>query len=84
MGSLSEAAKQCGISKKVLVKISELSAKKGGKDSRKAEGFDDEFTRQEKRFLNRALKEIIIRVAQVAADDSQRHPQITMADLPPL
>ncbi len=83
-GSLSEAVRQCGISKKVLVKVSELSAKKGGKDARKAEGFGVEFTRQEKRFLNRALKEIIIRAAQVAADDTQCHPQITMADLPPL
>ena len=83
-GSFSEAARQCGISKKVLVKISELSAKKGGKDARKAEGFGVEFTRQEKRFLKKALKEIIIRAAQVAADDSQSLPQITMADLPSL
>ena len=83
-GSISEAARQCGISKKVLVKISELSAKKGGKDSRKAEGFDEEFTNQERRFLKEALRKIIIRAAQVAADDSQCLPQITMADLPKL
>ena len=83
-GSLSEAARQCGISKKILVTVSELSATKGGEDARKAPGFDAEFTREEKRFLKRALKEIIIRAAQMAADDSQRHPQITMADLPSL
>ena len=83
-GSLSAAAKACGISRNVLKEIKKLSSNKGGEDSRKAEGFDDEFTRQEKRFLNRALKEVIIRAAQVAADDSQRQPQITMADLPSL
>ena len=83
-GPLSEAAKECGISKRVLDTISELAAKKGGKDARKAEGFGVEFTRQEKRFLNLAIPKIIIRTAQVAADDSQRHPQITMADLPSL
>ena len=83
-GPLSEAARQCGISKKVLVKISELSARKGGKDARKAAGFGVEFTRQEKRFLNLAIPKIIFRAAQVAADDSQRHPLITMADLPKL
>ena len=83
-GSLSAAAKACGISRNVLKEIKKLSSNKGGEDSRKAEGFDEEFTKQEKRFLNRALKEIIIRAAQVAADDSQRLPQITMADLPSL
>ncbi len=83
-GSLSEAARQCGISKRILNRVSELAAKKGGEDARKAEGFGVEFTRQEKRFLKKAVKEIIIRAAQVAADSSQRHPQITMADLPPL
>ena len=83
-GSIPEAARQCGISKRVLFKISELAATKGGKEARKAEGFDVEFTRQEKRFLDGALKEIIIRAAQVAADGSQRQPQITMADLPRL
>ena len=83
-GSLSEAAKKCGVSKNVLVKIRALSSTKGGEDARKAAGADKEFTRKEKRFLNQAVEEIIIRVAQVAADDSQRHPQITMAVLPPL
>ena len=83
-GSLSEAAKKCGVSKNVLVKIRALSSTKGGEDARKAAGADKEFTRKEKRFLNQAVEEIIIRVAQVAADDSQRLPQITMKDLPSL
>ena len=84
-GNLSAAAKKCGVSNNVLVKIRSLSSKKGGVDeARKAIGADDEFTNQERRFLKTALRKIIIRAAQVAADDSQRQPQITMADLPSL
>ena len=83
-GGRPAAAKKCGISKDVLDTIGRLSATKGGDDARKAAGADEEFTRQEKRFLNQAVEEIIVRTAQVAADDSQLHPQITMADLPSL
>lgn len=81
-GSFSEAARKCGVSRNVLVKIRSLSSTKGGEDARKAAGTDREFTNEEKRFLQEAVEEIIIRAAQVAADDSQRHPPITMADLP--
>lgn len=83
-GGRKEAARKCGISKKVLDKIATLATDKGGADARKAAGADDEYTNEEKRFLNQAVIEVIIRAAQVAADDSQRHPQITMADLPRL
>lgn len=83
-GGIPAAAKACGISKNVLVKIRSLSSNKGGEDARKARGADDEYTDEEKRFLTEALKKIIIRVAQVAADDNQRQPLITMADLPKL
>ncbi len=83
-GALSAAAKKCGISRKVLETIKRLSSTKGGNDARKAAGVDEEFTRQEKRFLKKAVEEIIIRAALVAFDDRQRHPQITMADLPKL
>ena len=57
---------KCGVSKKIFNKIATLASEKGGDDARKAKGADDEFTDQERRFLNRALKEIIIRAAQVA------------------
>lgn len=83
-GDLTEAAKRCGISRNVLKTVKKLSSTKGGEDARKAAGSDDEFTRQEKRFLNQAVREVILRAAQVAADDSQSIPQITMADLPSL
>ncbi len=83
-GGRSVAAQACGISSSILKEIKKLSSNKGGKDSRKDEGFDADLTREEKRCLDRALKEVIIRAAQVAADGSQRQPQITMADLPRL
>ena len=83
-GSLSAAATKCGISRKVLETIKRLSSTKGGKDARKAAGADQEFTRQEKRFMKEAVEEVIIRTAQMAFDDSQILPQITMADLPKL
>ena len=75
------AAKACGISRKILDKIGNLTSNKGGNEARKAIGADIEYTNQERRFLRAALKEIIIRAAQVAADDSQRCPKITMANL---
>lgn len=83
-GSRKEAARKCGVSKKVLDKIATLATDKGGEDARKAAGADDEYTNQERRFLNQAVVEVIIRTAQVAADASQNIPQITMADLPSL
>ena len=83
-GGRPAAARKCGISKPVLDTIGRLTSTKGGEDARKAIGADDEFTSQEKRFLKEAVEEIIIRVAQVAADGRQRCPQITMKDLPSL
>ena len=83
-GGRSAAAKKCGISNSVLDTIGRLASTKGGAVARKAIGADDEFTNQEKRFLNLAIPKIIFRAAQVAADDSQRHPQSTMKDLPKL
>lgn len=80
-GDLAAAAKACGVSRGVLKEIKALSSYKGGEASRKADGFDKEFTREEKRFLNLAIPKIILRVAQVAADNSQRHPKITKGNL---
>lgn len=80
-GNLHAAAKGYGISRSVLEEVKKLSSYKGGEDARKVDGFDVEYTSEEERFLDRALKEIIIRAAQVAADDCQHLPLITKADL---
>ena len=76
-----EAAEKYSIHEDVLGKIGDLSAK-GGPIGRK--GGTVSLTEREKRWLKESVKKIIYRAAQVAADDSQRQPQITMADLPSL
>ncbi len=74
-----EAAAKNRIHEDVLDKIGHLSAM-GGPIGRK--GGTVSLTEQEKGWLRESVKKIIYRAAQVAADDSQRLPQITMADLP--
>ena len=76
-----EAAEKYRIHKEVLGKIGHLS-EKGGPIGRK--GGTVSLTEREKRWLGESVKKIIYRAAQVAADDSQHLPQITMADLPKL
>jgi len=83
-GGRKNAARKCGVSEEVLNEIGRLSSTKGGEDARKAAGADDEYTDQERRFLIQAVTDVIFRAAQVAADDSQSLPQITLADLPRL
>lgn len=83
-GGRAGAAKKCDVSGNVLGKIATLASEKGGEGARKAVGADHEFTNAERRFLKKAVAEVIIRAAQVAADDSQPLSQITMADLPKL
>ena len=78
------AAKKCRVSMNVIKKIATLASIKGGEDARKAEGSDDDFTTQEKQFLKKAIAEFIFRAAQVAADDTQPLPKITMSNLPKL
>jgi len=76
-----EAAEKYRLHKDVLNKIGHLSAR-GGPIGRK--GGTVSLTEREKRWLGESVKKIIYRAAQVAADDSQHLPQITMADLPSL
>ena len=83
-GSRKEASPKYRISGKVLCKVSKLSSYKGGSDARKADAVSNELTELEKRFLDQAIVEIIFRVAQVAADENQCLPKITLSDLPSL
>ena len=76
-----EAAEKYSIHEDVLNEIGHLSAK-GGPIGRKVGTVS--LTEREKRWLKESVKKIIYRAAQVAADDSQRLPQITMTDLPSL
>ena len=70
------------IERKVLDRVGELSAKKGGHLARKAEGRSDPFTKEETRFIEAAVAAFTRRVAEKAANPNGSLPVITMADLP--
>ena len=78
------AAGHYGIDEPVLGKLGELTSEKGGAGARKAQGVPLEYTSNEARFLEEAVKAIIRRAAEVAHDPNARRPPITMSDLPPI
>ena len=55
------------ISVEVQTKVSALSSEKGGNEARKAEGLQQEFTNEEKKFLLTAVQSFTRRVAERAA-----------------
>ena len=78
------AATTYEIDKKVLNRVGDLTANKGGKTAaRKADGIADNLTSQESRFLEEAVKSIIRRMAEVAHDPQKHYPKIRLSDLPP-
>ena len=79
-----KAACEYSIDVEVLDKVGCLTANKGGPETaRKAEGIDTELTSQDSLFLKEAVKAMIRRVAEVAANPNGSFKQITQADLPP-
>ena len=83
-GSRAAAAKLYNVDKRILDKIGELSAQRGGTEARKAGGVATEFSSEERHFLDRALKTIIRRVAQRELTPKDDLPQISWSDLPPI
>ncbi len=83
-GSRAAAARIYNIDKRILDKIGELSAHRGGTEARKADGVATEFSSEERHFLDRALKTIIRRVAQRELTPKGDLPQISWSDLPPI
>ena len=82
-GSEKQTAQTCGISRKVLRKIRDLSTNKGGAAAaRKASGLQLELTDQEVRFLKKAIRRIILRAAEVAHSTGTTRDTLTLADLP--
>ena len=81
-GTRKEAASWYRISRGVLDKIAKLTTQKGGQSARKAAGIDKELTGPERRFLEEAVRKIILRAAEVAQDPDQHLPKITLSDLP--
>ena len=80
-----EAARKYGISLQVLNKIGNLVTNKGGPEAaRKASGVGNKLTSEESRFLEEAVKKIILRVAKVAHNPRQQLRKIALTDLPQL
>ena len=73
------AAQKYQIDEAVLRKIGELTSKKGGRDSRKADGVGKDFTTEERTFLEQAIMKIISRVAEKAANPEDDLPKITLS-----
>ncbi len=78
------AAELYNVDERILDKIGELSAHRGGAAARKAAGIRTEFSSQERHFLDQALKVIIRRVAQRERMADAELPRISWSDLPPI
>ena len=83
-GSRKAAARKYGIDISVLAKIGDLTANRGGAQARKAGGVATELSHQEHRFLDRAVKAIVRRVAERAHAPTGVLPTISLSDLPSL
>ena len=83
-GWLDKAAQKYHIEVPVLNEVSKLSSIKGGRDARKADGVDKDFTSQESTFLKQAIKRMIRRAAEKAHSPDKVLPQISLSDLPPI
>ena len=83
-GRRKAAAQEYQINPSVLDKIGKLSSEKGGLVARKGVGVDNDFTSQERTFLEQAIKRIIRRAAEKAHGPDKVLPQILLSDLPTL
>ena len=72
------------VSSRTRDKIRHLSSGKGGQQARKASGKDTDLTAQDRRFLEEAIKTIILQVAERARAPDRNLPKISLSDLPPV
>jgi hypothetical protein len=75
------AARKFFVAEPVFRKLGDLTANKGGRDARKASGATVDYTREERRWLEAAMKTLIRRAAEVAHAPGKELPTITMAEL---
>src|SRR5208337_1429984 len=83
-GNRAAISAKYGIASTVIRKLGCLTGKKGGVEARKGGGRSNEFTPDERNWIDEAVKILIRRAAQVAHDHTATDPQITMAALPKL
>ena len=81
-GGREKASSHFSIDGKVLRKLAELAAIKGGKEARKAKAAQAEYTSAEREWLMKALPLFIRRAAEVAFDPGVPRSRIALADLP--
>ena len=74
------AAKHYNIECRVLDEIGRLCSQKGGTEARKAQGIHQDLSGQERQFLEEAVKAIIRRAAEVAADPNGSRATILLSD----
>lgn len=72
------------ISRNVIERLRILSSRKGGPEGRKWDVHDKPYSGEERAWLEAAVKVLILRAGEIAANPSSRHSQITMSDLPRL
>lgn len=75
------AARYYNIDRDILREIGKLSSISGGENARKAEGRGIDFTDQERCFLEKAIKKIILRVGEKSKNPNQNLPLISLSDL---
>jgi hypothetical protein len=74
-----------GIASSVIKTLGRLTGEKGGAEARKGEGRSNEFTANERSWLEQTARRVIRRAAEVAHDPTAAAAsQITMGDLPKL
>ena len=76
------AARHYDMEYSVLDEVGRLCSQKGGAEARKAQGVDQDLSGQERQFLEEAVKAIIRRAAEVAADPNGSRGTILLSDLP--
>ena len=78
------AAKMYGINKRILDRIGDLSANRGGAEARKADGIAADFSSQERHFLEQAVKAVIRRMAEKEHSPRKQLSPMPLSDLPSL
>ncbi len=73
-----------GVAASIVTTLGRLTGEKGGSEARKGKGRPREFTGEERNWIDRAVKRLIWRAAEVAHDPASAQTKITMAELPKL
>ena len=79
-GNRTKAARLMNISTEVVRKLATLSSERGGVEARKAKGTAHPYSAQEVAWMEAAIRAIIRRCGEKAADPDCEFPRLTMTD----